>query len=70
MMMTVEQYLAVGYVWQAEKQDGYNPFEDNYADLQNKINMRGDGQLAEDGRIDYQNNINEIDVEDISFCTR
>lgn len=33
MMMTVEQYLAVAYVWQAEKNEGYNPFEGDITDL-------------------------------------
>ena len=33
MMMTVEQYLAVAYVWQSEKMEGYNPFEGDITDL-------------------------------------
>ena len=33
MMMTVEQYMAVACVWQAEQEEGYNPYEGNFSDL-------------------------------------
>ena len=26
--MTLEQYLSVAFMWFAEQQDGYNPFDD------------------------------------------
>ena len=40
-MMTLEQYLQVAYIWYAEKQEGYNPFngsEAEYEELANEIN--------------------------------
>ena len=64
MMMTVEEYLAVGYVWQAGKEEGYNPFDHEFADLQNQINFNNDGQVAEDGWVDYADNINTIEKEE------
>lgn len=65
MMMTMEQYLAVALVWQAEQEEGYNPFERDYADLQNEINRLGEGsRVAEDGWIDYADGINTIAREE------
>ena len=42
-MMTLEQYLSVAYLWHAENETGFNPFESENSqlellDLQNQIN--------------------------------
>ena len=42
-MMTLEQYLSVAYLWHAENENGFNPFESENSqlellDLQNQIN--------------------------------
>lgn len=65
-MMTLEQYLNVAYMWQAEKSEGYNPFE-GLANWQDEFMGQQDfeeGSVADDGWVDYPDNVNTIPVEE------
>ena len=57
-MMTLEQYLQVAYIWFAEKQEEYNPFnseamDEEYDELAEQINGPLGDQVADDGWVDY-----------------
>ena len=63
-MMTLEQYLQVAYIWYAEKQEGYNPFngsEAEYEELANEINGPLEDKVADDGWVDYNDNVNTVE---------
>lgn len=58
-MMTLEQYLQVAYIWFAEKQEEYNPFNseaatvEDFDELADQINGPPGDRVADDGWVDY-----------------
>ena len=60
-MMTLESYLNVGYLWHAEQQVGYNPFDNGEFDDDESMVIGPDGVRKEDGWIDYPDIVTKVE---------
>ena len=65
-MVTLQSYYNVARLWHAEQQGDFNPFEgtDDFYSLQEAINGSEDAVVADDGWVDYGDNVKTFDKRD------
>ena len=66
-MMTLESYLNVAYLWMAEQQEGFNPYEEttDIRALQAEINYQSDGSPMARGTTSNVSNAGWVDYADM-----